>query len=254
MAIADDLRRTLTDPKPLYFVAGSADLALQRARKVPGLIDQIVAEAPSRIESVRTTDPKAVQEKAASRAKEAQDTLQTKVTELLGALDSDVKKLGETAQGAALRGVGVAFEYAVKAREAYEKVAEHGEQTVRTWRGDAAEDLTEIAVVVEPEPVVVEDEKPAAKSTAKTGPKPAKASGTAKPAATAPAKKTVTRKATPAPRKAATSKTAAGNTTARNSASSATSPKNGSPAKNGAKSPAAGETKGGTKKSSPSGE
>jgi hypothetical protein len=152
MAITDDLRKTLTDPTPLYFAAGTADLAVQRARKVPALIEQLAAEAPGRIDAVRNTDPKAVQEKVTAQAKEAQATVQAKVAEVIGNFDTDLKKLGESAQDLALRSVGVAAEYAVKARETYEKVAEHGEQTVRAWRGGAAEEITEIAVAVEPEP------------------------------------------------------------------------------------------------------
>ncbi|GAA4956708.1 hypothetical protein GCM10023238_24200 [Streptomyces heliomycini] len=52
----------------------------------------------------------------------------------------------------------------------YEKVAEHGEQAVKTWRGEAAESIEDIAVAVEPrpsrspaprlEPVEVKDDKP----------------------------------------------------------------------------------------------
>lgn len=137
MAIIDELRT------PLYFAAGTADLAVQQARK-------IAAEAPSRLDAVRNTDPKEVQEKVAAQAKEAQATLQTKFAELVDGLDTDLKKLGETAQGLALRSVGMAAEYAVKARETYEKVAEHGEQAVRAWRGEAAEEITEIAIAVEP--------------------------------------------------------------------------------------------------------
>ncbi|MGW2558451.1 hypothetical protein ACWCXB_04210 [Streptomyces sp. NPDC001514] len=150
MAIADDLRKTFTDPTPLYFAAGTADLAVQQAKKVPALIEQLRAEAPARFEAVRDTDPKAVQAKVTAQAKEAQATVQAKVTEVLENLDTDLKKLGETAQDLALRGVGVAAEYAVRARETYEKVAEHGEQTVKAWRGEAADEIAEIAVAVEP--------------------------------------------------------------------------------------------------------
>ncbi|MGY3202577.1 hypothetical protein [Streptomyces sp. TE5632] len=156
MAITDDLRKTFSDPTPLYFAAGTADLALQQARKVPGLVEQIRAEAPSRIEAVRNTDPKAVQEKATIRVRETQETVQTKVSEFFGSLDTDLKKFGETAQDLALRGVGVAAEYAVKARETYEKVAEHGEQAVKTWRGEAAEGIEDVAVAVEDVAVAVE--------------------------------------------------------------------------------------------------
>ena len=209
MAITDDLRKTLSDPTPLYFAAGTADLALQQAKKVPALVEQLRAEAPARFEAVRNTDPKSVQksvqEKAAARAKEAgarvketQETVQTKVSEFFNSLDSDLKKfgssldadlkkLGETAQDLALRGVGVAAEYAVKARETYEKVAEHGEQAVKTWRGEAAEGIEDLAVEGKPEPVEVkgepkpaeapkaefaEDKKPVAKKTAPAARKP----------------------------------------------------------------------------------
>ncbi|MDN3296186.1 hypothetical protein QWM81_19395 [Streptomyces ficellus] len=195
MAIIEELRT------PLYFAAGTADLAMKQAKKVPGLIEQIAAEAPARIDAVRNTDPKVVQEKVSTQAKEAQATVQAKVTEVFGSLDTDLKKLGETAQDFALRSVGVAAEYAVKARETYEKVAEHGEQAVRIWRGEAADEITEIAVAVEPEPApkkagdtkADEPKAPAAKRTApaKKAPGPAPAS--------AP---------TPAPRKPAAKKTA----------------------------------------------
>jgi hypothetical protein len=194
MAITDDLRKTLSNPTPLYFAAGTADLALQQAKKVPGLVEQLRAEAPARIEAVRNTDPKVVQERAAGRAKEAQETLQSKVTEFLGALDGDLKKLGESAQDLALRGVGVAAEYAVRAREAYEKVAEHGEQAVKTWRGEAAEQIEDLAVAVEPsaeprpEPVAVKEE-----------PVEAEAATAAKKASAkkAPARKPAAKKTTP---------------------------------------------------------
>ncbi|GGV15407.1 hypothetical protein GCM10010275_65960 [Streptomyces litmocidini] len=162
MAIIDELRT------PLYFAAGTADLAVRQARKVPGLIEQLAAEAPARIDAVRKTDPKAVQEKVTAQAKEAQATVQAKFAEVVGGLDTDLKKFGETAQDLALRGVGVAAEYAVKAREKYEEVAAHGEEAVRAWRGEVAEEITEIAVVVEPEPApkAEEAEDPAAETGA----------------------------------------------------------------------------------------
>ncbi|MDV9175932.1 hypothetical protein R6V09_38165 [Streptomyces sp. W16] len=222
MAITDDLRKTLSDPTPLYFAAGTADLALQQAKKVPGLVEQLRAEAPARIDAVRGTDPKAVQEKAAARAKEAtakakeatakakeaQETFQVKVNEFITSLDGDLKKLGttldadlkkfgESAQDFALRGVGVAAEYAVKAREAYEKVAEHGEQAVKTWRGEAADEIEELAVAVEPDPEPVAE--PVVVKAAEPTPAPAAAAAPAKkPAAKkAPARKTTAKKTTP---------------------------------------------------------
>ncbi|EST25344.1 hypothetical protein [Streptomyces niveus] len=205
MAIADDLRKTFSDPTPLYFAAGTADLAVEQAKKVPGLIEQLRAEAPGRIDAVRNADPKLVQDKVTSQAKEAQTTVQSKVTEVLGSLDTDLKKLGETAQDLALRGVGVAAEYAVRARETYEKVAERGEQSVRTWRGEAADEMTEIAVAVEPG--TKQSPKPAAKP-APVKPAQAKpASAKAKPEAKATGAKPAARKTT-ATRKPAAAKKA----------------------------------------------
>ncbi|MFJ3328978.1 hypothetical protein ACIPMT_31595 [Streptomyces griseus] len=209
MAITDDLRKTLTDPTPLYFAAGTADLAVQQARKVPALIEQLRAEAPERIDAVRNTDPKAVQEKVTTQAKEAQATVQAKVTEVFGSFDAaDLKKLGESAQDLALRSVGVAAEYAIKARETYEKVAEHGEQTVRTWRGETAEEIVEIAAVVEAEPKSQATSRPKASPKAAPVAKPAAAT---KAAPAAPVKsaeaKAAPAKKTPAPRKPAARKT-----------------------------------------------
>ncbi|MFD7422527.1 hypothetical protein ACFV6M_19040 [Streptomyces californicus] len=216
MAITDDLRKTLTDPTPLYFAAGTADLAVQQALKIPALIEQLRAEAPERIDAVRNTDPKAVQEKVTTQAKEAQATVQAKVTEVFGSFDSaDLKKLGETAQDLALRSVGVAAEYAIKARETYEKVAEHGEQTVRTWRGETADEIVEIAAVIEADPKSEPKASPKAASTGVTGTAPA-AGGTVKPAAAKPstpakpaaAKPAATKAAPGAPAKAAPAKKA----------------------------------------------
>jgi hypothetical protein len=194
MAITDDIRKAATDPTPLYFLAGTADLAVQQAKKVPGLVEQIRAEAPARIETVKNIDANTVQEKAATRAKEAQETIQAKVTEFISTLDTDLKKLGESAQDLALRGVGVAAEYAVKAKETYEKVAEHGEQTVKTWRGEAAEEIEELAIAVEPkaEPVEVRsEEKPTAAAAAES------ASAKKPVAKKVPARKVTAKKATP---------------------------------------------------------
>ncbi|MGW0855039.1 hypothetical protein [Streptomyces sp. NPDC002690] len=203
MAITDDLRKTLTDPTPLYFAAGTAEFAVEQARKVPGLIEQLRAEAPERFEAVRSTDPKAVQEKVSTQAREAQASVQAKVTEVIGSFDTDLRKLGETAQDLALRGIGVAAEYAVRAREAYEKVAERGEQSVKAWRGDAADEIVEIAAVVEAEPAPKATPKAA---EPKTAAKPVPAA--AKPVAVkpAPAAKPAPAKQAPAPRKATAKK------------------------------------------------
>ncbi|MBI0299725.1 hypothetical protein JBE04_36030 [Streptomyces sp. PRKS01-29] len=146
MAITDDVRKTLTDPTPLYFMAGTADLAAQKLKEVPSFVEKIVAEAPERLNAVRNTDPKVVQERVSQQAKGAQD----KLTEMLGTIDTDIKRLRDTAQELALQGVGRAAELAVKARERYDEVAEHGQEVVRNWRGEAADEVVDIASAIEP--------------------------------------------------------------------------------------------------------
>jgi hypothetical protein len=130
MPLNEDIRKTLTDPTPLYFAAG--------------VIDKIREEAPGAIAAVRSTDPKEVQSKFAGRAKETQ----ARVNKAMGSIDADIKKLREQTQSLAMQGLGYAAEYAVKAREAYDELAERGRGAVQTWRGD--EDGPEITVEREP--------------------------------------------------------------------------------------------------------
>ncbi|MBN3928616.1 hypothetical protein IQ279_02960 [Streptomyces verrucosisporus] len=115
-----DLRKALTDPTPLYFAAG--------------VIDKIRETAPERLAAVKdkAADHKAVQERLAEQAKQTQSRLTT----ALSGLDTDLKKLREQAQHLALQGVGLAAEYAVKAREGYGELAERGRGAVGTWRGE----------------------------------------------------------------------------------------------------------------------
>ncbi|WHM38046.1 hypothetical protein [Streptomyces sp. BPTC-684] len=188
MAVTDELRNALTDPKPLFFVAGALDLGAKQAAKVPEkipvLVERIQTEVPARIEAVRKTDPKVVQDKVVAQAKEAQAAVTAKVNEVVGALDGDVKKLGDSVQHFALQAVGFAAESLVKAREGYDKVAERGQEVVKEWRGEAAEEISEIAEAVEPNDSESESEAPAADSSASAEAKPA------------PARKTTARKST----------------------------------------------------------
>jgi heparin binding hemagglutinin HbhA len=154
MAITDDIVKTLKDPTPLYALAGTADLAAEKLKEVPPLIEKLRTEAPERIDKVRATDPKVVQEKVTAQAKDAQAKAQAKVGEVLGTIEMDAKKLREAAQDFALQQIGRAAEYAVKAREAYDGLAERGKDAVRTWRGETADQVEDLAAVIEggPEP------------------------------------------------------------------------------------------------------
>ncbi|GHF45671.1 hypothetical protein GCM10010218_28600 [Streptomyces mashuensis] len=141
MALTQDIRKAATDTG--YAAAGAVDLAAEK-------VGQLVAEAPGRIEQLRSTDPKAVGERVTQQAKEVQERVGAKVTEFLASLDTDLKKLGQNAQDLALQGVGQAVGLAAKGGEKFEQLAERGRTAVKTWRGEAAEEISEIAVAVEP--------------------------------------------------------------------------------------------------------
>ncbi|WP_269858465.1 hypothetical protein [Streptomyces sp. RPT161] len=170
MVTTENVRKVLTDPAPLYAVAGAVDLAAEKLGEVPPLLDKLREEAPERINKVRATDPKIVQERVSRQAKE----VQAKLSERLGTVELDLKKLSDSAQDFALRQVGWAAEAAVKAGETYNGLVDRGRGAVRTWRGQAAESTEDLAVALEPEPEPKHDaeersaaasRKPAAKKT-----------------------------------------------------------------------------------------
>ncbi|MBO0652750.1 hypothetical protein J1792_08125 [Streptomyces triculaminicus] len=142
MAITQDIRKAATDTA--YAAAGAADLTAEK-------IGQLVVEAPERIEKLRNTDPKALGDRFTQRAKQVQTQVTTKAGEIAGTLDADAKKLGQAAQDLTLQAVGQAVALAAQAGEKFEELAERGREAVKTWRGEAAEELSEIAVAVEPD-------------------------------------------------------------------------------------------------------
>ncbi|MFI9235918.1 hypothetical protein [Streptomyces cinnamoneus] len=143
MAITQDIRKTATDTA--YAAAGAADLAAEK-------IGQLVTEAPERFEQLRNTDPKVLGERVTRQAKQVQTQVTAKFTEIVGTIDTDAKKLGQTAQDLAGQGVGQALTIAAQAGEKFEELVERGRTAVKTWRGEAAEEISEIAVAVEPDP------------------------------------------------------------------------------------------------------
>jgi hypothetical protein len=189
MTITDDIVKGFRNPTPLYAVAGAADLAAEKLREVPPLISRIREQAPERIEKLRGTDPKAVQERVTAQAKDAQ----AKLNETLAELDlkefRDLRKLGESMQNVALQGVGRAAGAAVALRETYDDLAVRGKDAVATWRGQAADEVVEIAAAVEPE-------KAARADKAGTAPKSAAPKQRAKADETGP-KKPAPRRTTP---------------------------------------------------------
>jgi hypothetical protein len=189
MPSKNDIRETLTDPKPLYFAAG--------------VIDKIREEAPERIAAVRATDPKDVQARVSKQAKETQ----AKFNETLGSLDTDIKKLREQAQHLALQSLGVAAEYAVKAREAYDELADRGRGAVKNWRGEGEGGTPEVTVEREPVKVAEPPAEPRGGTQSGNGTR-APGQGTAKSQAQSPSSEAASAtKKTDTARKTTTSKT-----------------------------------------------
>jgi hypothetical protein len=127
MPITDDIKKTLSDPTPLYALAGAGDLAYEKLREVPGKVEALAA------------DRKGTQEKAAARLQEAQARLieaQGKVAETVTTLPTDLKVLQEKAQTFALQQVGRAAEFAVKAKEVYDELAVRGKTVVDKGTGE----------------------------------------------------------------------------------------------------------------------
>lgn len=161
MPITDEIKKTLSDPTPLYALAGAGDLAYEKLREVPGRVEALAA------------DRKGAQEKATATLHEAQSLLtgaQAKVAETVTTLPTDFKALQERAQGFALQQVARAVELAVKARETYDELAERGKVVVDKARPAASEEPGRPEVVVErieAEPVADGAAEPAPKKSAR---------------------------------------------------------------------------------------
>ncbi|GLW70021.1 hypothetical protein Kpho02_23200 [Kitasatospora phosalacinea] len=177
MPISDELKKTLTDPTPLYALAGAGDLAYEKLREVPAQLEALAA------------DRKGTQEKAAAALQDAGAALagaQAKVTEAVTALPTDVKELQAKAQEFAMQQVGRALEFAVKAKEVYDELAVRGRTVVEAAGaapqaaedGAAAEDDASVEEVVTAE-VVVDEEPAAPKPTAKKAPRARKGGASA---------------------------------------------------------------------------
>ncbi|AUG78124.1 hypothetical protein CFP65_3324 [Kitasatospora sp. MMS16-BH015] len=156
MPITDEIKKTLSDPTPLYALAGAGDLAYEKLREVPGKVEALAM------------DRKAAQEKATARFQEAQTRLveaQAKVTESVTTLPTDLKSLQEKAQTFALQQVGRAAELAVKAMEVYDELAVRGKAVVDGEKPAKAEQpaaVAEEAVEIEVVDVEIVEEAPAA--------------------------------------------------------------------------------------------
>lgn len=174
--VSDELRKTLTDPKPLYALAGVGDFAAEKLRDAPTLL----AEAAGTVTTLAT--------RLATEAPERLAKVQTRLAEVPGALDprtvaasldprtaresirNTVDSFGpqvlrERAQSIALVQVGRVLEAAGKAVETYDGLAERGKIVVDRYLGGATDAKpSEVTVVVE-QVIVDESDAPAVPAT-----------------------------------------------------------------------------------------
>jgi hypothetical protein len=176
MTVTEEIRKTLSDPKPLYALAGAGDLAAEKLKDAPALLtevagtvttfaNKIAAEAPERLAKVQAklsevpgsikVDPRAVLDPKAAR---------TQLHDAVGKVDAQIVR--DRVQSIALVQVGRVLEAAGKAVETYEGLAERGKTVVERYRGEIP--AAEVTVVVEqvsvdePEPVAAPEQPKAA--------------------------------------------------------------------------------------------
>ncbi|MDH6116953.1 hypothetical protein ABH930_000372 [Kitasatospora sp. GAS204A] len=171
--IRNEIRKTLSDPTPLYALAGAGDLAYAKLREVPGHLEALAA------------DRRATQDAAAARLQEAQTRLaqaQAKMVGTVTTLPTDLKSLQDRAQTFAFQQVGRAAGLAVKAKEVYDELAERGKGVVGQGSPAQPESAAVTVEIVEPAAVdaqIVEDASAEAKP-AKKATRARKSPGTAK--------------------------------------------------------------------------
>jgi hypothetical protein len=131
MNMSDDIRRTLTDPKPLYALAGAADLAAEKLKDAPDRF----TDAPARLAEAGVA-LSALANRLAADAPEHLAKVGATVQDTVGkAARPDTSALRERAQMAAIQQVGRLLEAAGKAVETYDELAERGRGVVGRYTG-----------------------------------------------------------------------------------------------------------------------
>jgi len=165
MNVTDEIRKTLSDPKPLYALAGAGDLAAEKLKDAPARLSEaptLLAEAGATLTTIANKIAAAPQWR--ERVEDSVAKLTTTVQGVAGkAGRPDREALRGAAQTVALQQVGRLLEAAGKAVETYDELAERGKVVVgrysggtETVPGETANDNGPVKVVVEQ--VVEEDE------------------------------------------------------------------------------------------------
>ena len=211
MSVSNEIRRTLSDPKPLYALAGAGDFAAAKLRDAPTLLTEAAATVTTLANRIAAEAPEQIA-KVQARLAEVPGALAVDPRSVVGTLDPrtaresilgvvsgvDTRALRDKAQTIALIQVGRVLEAAGKAVETYDGLAERGKTVVERYRGAGDGEATDVTVVVEQ--VIVEEPEPAEAET-KTEPKAAESKTTDEPkTATAPASKSASSASTGASR------------------------------------------------------
>jgi hypothetical protein len=161
MNASDEIRKTLSDPKPLYALVGAGDLAAEKLKDAP----ERLRDAPTLLAEASATLT-TIANKIASEAPERFAKLSSTVQDATGkAARPDTQALRGAAQTVALQQVGRLLEAAGKAVETYDELAERGKVIVDRYTGTQSsapgenvgvDDNGPVKVVVEQ--VVDEDE------------------------------------------------------------------------------------------------
>jgi hypothetical protein len=162
MNASDEIRKTLSDPKPLYALVGAGDLAAEKLKDAP----ERLRDAPTLLAEASATLT-TIANKIATEAPERIAKLTTTVQDATGkAGRPDTQALRGAAQTVALQQVGRLLEAAGKAVETYDELAERGKVVVERYTGGSqgtvpgeslgADDNGPVKVVVEQ--VIDEDE------------------------------------------------------------------------------------------------
>ncbi|HEU5427509.1 MAG TPA: hypothetical protein VFU74_11585 [Actinocrinis sp.] len=191
MSVSNEIRRTLSDPKPLYALAGAGDFAASKLRDAPTLLTEAAATVTTLANRIAAEAPEQIA-KVQARLAEVPNALAVDPRAVVGTLDPrtaresilgvvsgvDTQALRDKAQTIALIQVGRVLEAAGKAVETYDGLAERGKTVVERYLSAGDGEVTEVTVVVEQ--VIVEEPEPAGakaetKAETKAEPKPAPA-------------------------------------------------------------------------------
>ena len=156
MNMTDDIRKTLSDPKPLYALAGAGDLAAEKLKDAP----ERLRDAPTLLAEAGATLT-TLANRIAAEAPERLAKVTTSVQDAAGKGRPDTQALRDKAQTVAIQQVGRLLEAAGKAVETYDELAERGRVVVGRYTGGESADgqrADEGSVTVLVEQVTDEDE------------------------------------------------------------------------------------------------